>query len=101
MESAGYFAVAELLANAAKHSGAPEVRIHLSHTDGALRVTVTDDGRGGADPGGSGLQGVRRRLDPFDGTLVLHSPRGGPTTATLEIPCASSSPKTSSSSGTD
>ncbi|MEV7444038.1 histidine kinase [Streptomyces sp. NPDC091204] len=101
VESAGYFAVAELLANAAKHSGAPEVRIRLHHTDGVLRVTVTDDGRGGADPHGSGLSGVRRRLDPFDGTLVLHSPRGGPTTATLEIPCASSSPKTSSSSGTD
>ena len=100
VESAGYFAVAELLANAAKHSGAPEVRIRLSHTDGVLRATVTDDGRGGADPDGSGLRGVRRRLDPFDGTLVLHSPPGGPTTATLEIPCASSLPKTSSSSGT-
>ncbi|WP_406052578.1 sensor domain-containing protein [Streptomyces virginiae] len=100
VESAGYFAVAELLANAAKHSGAPEVHIRLSHTDGALRATVTDEGRGGADPDGSGLRGVRRRLDPFDGTLVLHSPPGGPTTATLEIPCASSSPKTSSSSGT-
>ncbi|MGW6985472.1 histidine kinase [Streptomyces sp. NPDC054932] len=100
VESAGYFAVAELLANAAKHSGAPEVRIGLSHTDGVLRVTVADGGRGGADPAGSGLRSVRRRLDPFDGTLVLHSPRGGPTTATLEIPCALSSPKTSSSSGT-
>ncbi|MEU9164169.1 histidine kinase [Streptomyces sp. NPDC048424] len=100
VESAGYFAVAELLANAAKHSGAPAVRIRLSHADDVLRVTVTDEGRGGADPDGSGLRGVRRRLDPFDGTLVLHSPRGGPTTATLEIPCASSSPKTSSSSGT-
>ncbi|WP_148668496.1 sensor domain-containing protein [Streptomyces sp. WAC05950] len=100
VESAGYFAVAELLANAAKHSGAPEVRIRLSHTDGLLRVTVADGGRGGADPDGSGLRGLRRRLEPFDGTLVLHSPRGGPTTATLEIPCASSLPKTSSSSGT-
>ncbi|MFD6225924.1 sensor histidine kinase [Streptomyces sp. NPDC060232] len=100
VESAGYFAVAELLANAAKHSGAPEVRIRLSHADGLLRVTVADQGRGGADPEGSGLRGLRRRLEPFDGTLVLHSPRGGPTTATLEIPCASSLPKTSSSSGT-
>ncbi|MFK0017575.1 sensor histidine kinase [Streptomyces sp. NPDC091027] len=100
VESAGYFAVAELLANAAKHSGASEVRIGLGHADGVLRVTVADDGRGGADPAGSGLLGVRRRLDPFDGTLVLHSPPGGPTTATLEIPCASSLPKTSSSSGT-
>ncbi|WP_051700524.1 sensor histidine kinase [Streptomyces sp. NRRL F-4474] len=100
VESAGYFAVAELLANAAKHSGSPEVRISLSHTAGMLRVTVADDGRGGANADGSGLRGLRRRIEPFDGTLVLHSPRGGPTTATLEIPCASSSPKTSSSSGT-
>ncbi|MEW2416562.1 sensor histidine kinase [Streptomyces sp. NPDC046866] len=101
VESAGYFAVAELLANAAKHSGAREVRIHLAHADGALRATVSDDGRGGADPArGSGLRGVRRRLGTFDGTLALHSPPGGPTTATLEIPCASSSPKTSSSCAT-
>ncbi|MEV4193434.1 sensor histidine kinase, partial [Streptomyces toxytricini] len=57
-----------------------------------------DDGRGGADPSrGTGLAGLRRRLDTFDGTLALHSPPGGPTTVTLEIPCALSSPKTSSS----
>ena len=102
VESAAYFAVSELLANAAKHSGAREIHIHLEHAGPALRVTVTDDGHGGADPArGSGLHGIRRRLSTFDGTLALHSPPGGPTTATLEIPCASSSPKTSSSSGTD
>ncbi|MEU5613261.1 sensor domain-containing protein [Streptomyces sparsogenes] len=101
VESAAYFAVGELLANAAKHSGAREARIALTHEDARLRVTVTDDGRGGADPSrGTGLHGVRRRLDTFDGTLALHSPPGGPTTVTLEIPCASSSPKTSSCSGT-
>lgn len=101
VESAAYFAVGELLANATKHSGAHEVRILLEHEDGTLRVTVTDDGRGGADASrGSGLHGVQRRLSIFDGTLALHSPQGGPTTATLEIPCASSSPKTSSCSGT-
>ncbi|AUY53872.1 sensor histidine kinase [Streptomyces sp. CB01881] len=101
VESAAYFAVGELLANAAKHSGAREVRIRLAHADTVLRVTVTDDGRGGADPSrGSGLHGVRRRLSTFDGALTLHSPQGGPTTVTLEIPCASSLPKTSSSSAT-
>ncbi|GAA2810035.1 sensor histidine kinase [Kitasatospora sp. CM 4170] len=101
VESAAYFAVGELLANAGKHSGAREVRVHLEHTGPALRVTVADDGRGGADPArGSGLHGIRRRLSAFDGTLALDSPPGGPTTATLEIPCASSSPKTSSCSGT-
>ncbi|MEV7279919.1 sensor domain-containing protein [Streptomyces sp. NPDC093111] len=102
VESAAYFAVAELLANAAKHSGAQEVRIGLGHTDGVLRVSVADTGRGGADAAdGGGLLGVHRRLLAFDGTLTLHSPPGGPTLATLEIPCASSSPKTSSSSATD
>ncbi|WP_261993285.1 sensor histidine kinase [Streptomyces sp. 3211.6] len=106
VESAAYFAVNELLANAAKHSAAGRVDIRLAHEDegeeaGArgprLRVTVTDDGRGGADPSrGTGLLGVRERLATFDGSLVLHSPQGGPTTVILEIPCASSLPKTSS-----
>jgi signal transduction histidine kinase len=100
VESAAYFAVSELLANAGKHSGAREVRIGLAHEDGTLRVTVSDDGRGGADVArGSGLRGIQRRLSSFDGTLALHSPQGGPTTATLEIPCASLLPRTSSSSG--
>ncbi|MFG2873443.1 sensor histidine kinase [Streptomyces sp. NPDC048337] len=101
VESAAYFAVNELLANAAKHSGADLVRITVEHHDSRiplLRVTVTDDGHGGADPSrGTGLLGVRRRLATFDGTLALESPPGGPTTVTLEIPCALSSPKTSSS----
>ncbi|MFD9405893.1 sensor histidine kinase [Streptomyces sp. NPDC059989] len=100
VESAAYFAVNELLANAAKHSGADLVRITLEHhatRRPLLRVTVTDDGRGGADPSlGTGLLGVRRRLATFDGTLALASPPGGPTTVTLEIPCALSLPKTSS-----
>lgn len=101
VESAAYFAVNELLANAAKHACADRVDIVVEHHGGPdprLRVTVTDDGRGGADPaGGTGLLGVRGRLATFDGTLALHSPPGGPTTVTLEIPCALSSPKTSSS----
>ena len=50
VESAAYFAVGELLANAAKHSGARRVRIAVRHADGMLRITVTDDGHGGADP---------------------------------------------------
>ncbi|ROP55743.1 sensor histidine kinase [Streptomyces sp. PanSC9] len=101
VESAAYFAVSELLANATKHAEATRVDITLAHDGACLRVGITDDGRGGADPArGTGLLGVRRRLDTFDGTLALHSPPGGPTTATLEIPCASSSPKTSSSSAT-
>ena len=95
--SAVYFAVAEVLANAAKHSGARTVRVQLGHQDGALRAQITDDGAGGADPGsGTGLRGVERRLATFDGILAVSSPPGGPTIVVIEVPCALSSPKTSS-----
>ncbi|MEV6008150.1 histidine kinase [Streptomyces sp. NPDC051976] len=98
VESAAYFAVSELLANVAKHAGAHRVWIDIGHTGEALRIGVTDDGRGGADPSrGTGLRGLERRLAAFDGVLALTSPPGGPTIASLEIPCALSSPKTSSS----
>jgi signal transduction histidine kinase len=95
--SAVYFTVAEILANAAKHSGARTVRIHVGHATGLLRVQVTDDGAGGADPEhGTGLKGVERRLATFDGILAVSSPPGGPTIIVIEVPCALSSPKTSS-----
>ncbi|MFF8590230.1 histidine kinase [Streptomyces sp. NPDC015220] len=89
VESAAYFAVSEVLANAAKHSGAERLWIDLHHADGMLRVSVTDDGRGGAVIGaGSGLAGVERRLGTFDGVLAVSSPAGGPTVVTMEMPCA-------------
>ncbi|WP_346349030.1 sensor histidine kinase, partial [Rhizohabitans arisaemae] len=82
VEAAVYFSVCELLTNAAKHSEAGQVWIDLRDGDGMLRVTVTDDGRGGADPArGSGLNGLERRLAPFDGVLAVSSPAGGPTMA--------------------
>ncbi|MEU9580899.1 sensor histidine kinase [Streptomyces chilikensis] len=97
VESAAYFALSEMLTNVVKHAGADRVWLELGHRDGMLRLTVTDDGRGGADPAaGSGLAGVERRLGAFDGVLAVSSPTGGPTVVTLEIPCALSSPKTSS-----
>ncbi|WP_406294019.1 sensor domain-containing protein [Embleya sp. NBC_00888] len=98
LESAAYFAVTEVLTNAAKHSGGQHVEIDLAYTDGKLRITVTDDGVGGADlMKGTGLRGIERRLDTFDGTLALHSPEGGPTTVIMELPCDLSSRKTSPS----
>ncbi|MBD0672511.1 histidine kinase [Streptomyces sp. CBMA156] len=101
VESAAYFAVSELLANVVKHAGASHVWIEIGHSDGLLRISVTDDGRGGAAPSrGTGLSGTERRLAAFDGVLAISSPSGGPTIVNLEIPCALSSPKTSSSSGT-
>jgi signal transduction histidine kinase len=97
VESAAYFAVCELLANVAKHADAGTVWIDIRHDGGVLRIGVTDDGRGGADPaGGSGLRGIERRLAAFDGVLAISSPPGGPTVMNMELPCALSSPKTSS-----
>ncbi|MER5867748.1 sensor histidine kinase [Kitasatospora sp. NPDC002040] len=98
VEAAVYFSVCELLANAAKHSGARHVWVDILYRAGRLRVTVTDDGRGGAAPErGSGLRGIERRLGTFDGVLSLSSPQSGPTTITMELPCALSSPRTSTS----
>ena len=97
MESAAYFAVSELLANVSKHAGARQAWIDLRHERGMLRVDVIDDGQRRRGPArGTGLRGIERRLAAFDGILALNSPPGGPTVATMEIPCALSSPKTSS-----
>jgi signal transduction histidine kinase len=102
VESAAYFAIAEVLANVVKHSAAGTAWVRLRHAGGGLSATVGDDGIGGADPGqGTGLRGIERRLAAFDATLTMTSPIGGPTVVTMELPCALLSPKTSPSSGTD
>ncbi|MBA2811793.1 sensor domain-containing protein [Streptomyces sp. KM273126] len=92
VESAAYFAISEVLTNAVKHSGAERIWVDLhqvAQDGGLLRITVTDNGRGGARIGaGSGLAGVERRLGTFDGVLAVSSPVGGPTMVTMEIPCA-------------
>ncbi|OQD55744.1 sensor histidine kinase [Streptomyces phaeoluteigriseus] len=89
VESALYFAVSEILTNAAKHASPTHVDVDLWYADGRIRAQVSDDGHGGADPSrGTGLRGIERRLAAFDGVLAVHSPVGGPTTLTLEIPCA-------------
>ncbi|MFJ7250839.1 sensor histidine kinase [Kitasatospora sp. NPDC098652] len=98
VEAAVYFSVSELLANAAKHSEAEQVWVDILYRAGILRVTVTDDGVGVADPSrGTGLRGIERRLGTFDGVLAIDSTSGGPTTITLELPCELSSPRTSTS----
>jgi signal transduction histidine kinase len=95
VESAVYFTAAECLANVVKHSRATSAWIGLRYGAGLLTVTVGDNGRGGARFGaGTGLQGVARRLESFDGIMDLSSPPGGPTTVTMEVPCELSSPKT-------
>jgi signal transduction histidine kinase len=95
VESATYFAAAECLANVVKHSGATSAWVDLRHDAGMLSVVVGDDGIGGASlDGGTGLVGVARRLESFDGLMAVSSPPGGPTTVTMEVPCALSSPRT-------
>jgi signal transduction histidine kinase len=87
VESAVYFAVAECLANTVKHAHATRCFVSGTHDGRRLRITVGDDGHGGADAAGSGLSGVARRLAAFDGTLEVTSPPGGPTVITMEVPC--------------
>ncbi|MEU9239304.1 sensor domain-containing protein [Streptomyces sp. NPDC048385] len=90
VEATAYFVVAEALTNVAKHSGARTVTVTVRARGGRLRLTVTDDGRGGAEEtDGSGLGGIRRRLAAHDGTLRLASPPGGPTTLEVDLPSGS------------
>jgi signal transduction histidine kinase len=89
LESACYFAVAEVVTNAVRHASAHGLQIRMARTDGLLRIEVVDDGVGGADPArGTGLAGVERRLAAFDGILAVSSPPGGPTIVAMEVPCA-------------
>lgn len=93
-QAAAYFVVAEALTNVAKHAGADSVRVQAclvpDEHPSRLRVTVSDDGRGGAEPSpGSGLDGLRGRVAALDGTFELHSPPGAGTRLTVEVPCVS------------
>jgi signal transduction histidine kinase len=89
VETAAYFVVAESLANAAKHAGATLIDVRLERRGAVLRVEVVDDGRGSADPRGSGLTGLRQRVEALDGTFAVTSPAGGPTIVRAELPCGS------------
>ncbi|HXT89902.1 MAG TPA: ATP-binding protein, partial [Trebonia sp.] len=88
VETAAYFTVAEALTNVAKHSRARRCAIGLRHSEGTLRVWVTDDGGGGAALGkGHGLRGLDDRLRAAGGQLQVSSPSGGGTTVSAELPC--------------
>jgi signal transduction histidine kinase len=90
-ESALYFSAAELLNNVTRHAGARSARLELHAADGAVRLAVADDGRGGAilDGAGTGLRGLAERVAAIDGSLRVDSPAGGPTVVTVELPCES------------
>jgi signal transduction histidine kinase len=88
-ETTAYYVVAEAVTNVSKHSRAVKAAVSIGYAGDALRVSVEDDGRGGArlDPGG-GLAGLAARVAALDGTFELSSPLGGPTRIEAVIPCA-------------
>jgi signal transduction histidine kinase len=86
-EVAAYYVVAESLTNAAKHAGASEVTVDVEADDDDLRLCIRDDGAGGADPrGGSGLIGLRDRVEALGGRLLVSSPVGDGTSLVATIP---------------
>ncbi len=88
VEATAYFVVAETLTNVAKHSEAQSAVVSLFRHRSQLYLTIRDNGRGGADEGsGSGIDGIRRRVEAHDGKFVLTSPPGGPTTLSVSLPC--------------
>lgn len=90
VEAGAYFVVAEALTNVAKYAQASHAHVTVRRYDGRLRVEVSDDGVGGADPSaGSGLRGLWDRVGALDGRIEVVSPPGEGTLIRAEIPCGS------------
>jgi signal transduction histidine kinase len=89
-EAVAFFIVSETLTNTAKHAQATTASVSVTRRKQMLTIRIEDDGRGGADAArGSGLRGLTQRAASVDGTLHIHSPEGGPTVITAELPCGS------------
>jgi signal transduction histidine kinase len=89
IEVAAYFVVSEALANAAKHADASSVAVQVATVDGVLRVAVRDDGVGGAElGGGSGLVGLKDRVEALGGRIGVESPPHAGTEVSVELPLA-------------
>jgi PAS domain S-box-containing protein len=87
IEVAAYYVVSEALTNAAKHARASHVKVRVRDTGAALAVAISDDGMGGTDPErGSGLVGLRDRVEALGGSLEIDSPEGGGTSLRVTIP---------------
>jgi signal transduction histidine kinase len=87
VEVAAYYVVSEALTNAAKHARASVVDVTVRAADRMLRLRVSDDGAGGADPDrGSGLIGLKDRVEALGGTMTVQSPRGAGTCLDVELP---------------
>jgi signal transduction histidine kinase len=90
VEAVAYFVVSEALTNVARHAAATRADVVVGPRPGGLFLSVTDNGRGGADPArGTGLRGLQQRVESLDGTLRIASPAGGPTSILVALPCAS------------
>jgi signal transduction histidine kinase len=88
VEAVAYFVVSECLANIARHAAAHQADIDVCRTGDLLRILISDDGAGGADPArGTGLGSLAQRARSVDGTMRIDSPAGGPTRITVELPC--------------
>jgi signal transduction histidine kinase len=88
VEVAAYYVISEAVTNAIRHAQATKINIDGVDLGESLRVTIRDDGQGGADVAlGTGLIGLRERLQALDGDLSLVSRRGEGTTLMAEIPC--------------
>ncbi|CAN5163496.1 hypothetical protein BH09ACT8_BH09ACT8_09540 [soil metagenome] len=87
VEVAAYYVVAEALTNTAKYAEATEATVYADTRDDCLHLTMSDDGIGGAQAAkGSGLIGLKDRINALAGELTVHSPPGGGTTLTATIP---------------
>jgi signal transduction histidine kinase len=89
VEAVAYFTIAEALTNVAKHARATHASVVVEQHGypGTLTVVISDDGIGGADPGGAGLSGLADRVSGVDGSLSVESPPGGPTIVSAVLPC--------------
>jgi signal transduction histidine kinase len=87
VETAAYFVVAESLTNAVKHAPGAPVEVRIDERGGDLFLEITDFGPGGADPAGSGLTGLRQRVEALDGSLHVTSPAGVGTQVEAVLPC--------------
>jgi signal transduction histidine kinase len=87
VEAAAYYVASEALTNAAKHANASVARVTLELNDGIARLSIRDDGVGGADPSrGSGIIGLTDRVEALGGTITLSSPPGAGTSIVVQLP---------------
>jgi len=88
VETAAYYVISEALTNVTKHARASRALVRVGREHGQAVITISDDGRGGADArGGSGLRGLRDRVEALGGRFALASPAGKGTSIEVEIPC--------------